>query len=155
MHVQRNTIYQVLAAQNLLCVHDEYRILSALCFQDVRFPFLFGSYLLSHNTKGSKQREETWKSLAQDAEITGIGTFMTSTSEIHWHSCWLFFSHLVMVVHEITVLTSLLLILSREAGGDARPWEERRRLYACSQSILHGADQTATELVSQETPMQK
>lgn len=36
----------------------------------------------------------------------------------------------------------------RQTGGDARPWEERGCLYACSQSLLHGADQTAAELVS-------
>lgn len=49
-------------------------------------------------------------------------------------------------------MAPLLFLMCREAGGDARAGKERERLYACSQSLLHGADQAAAELVSHLTP---
>lgn len=45
-------------------------------------------------------------------------------------------------------ISHLLLIWCRETRRDARSGEERGCLYTCSQSILHGADQVASELVS-------
>ena len=36
----------------------------------------------------------------------------------------------------------------RETGGDKRAREEGRHIYPCPQSILHGADQAATQSVS-------
>lgn len=52
------------------------------------------------------------------------------------------------------LLLRFVLMSCRKAGGDERPWEERRCLHACSQSALHGADQTAAELVG-HTPKGK